>query len=1160
MKEKLRALWAKIAPKVEPVFARVRAVWDKVFPHIRRHGRWAAYLVVIPLIFALIAGLGFFWIYPAYELRPWVTQKLVSELGAQSLRVGDMSWGHSLKNLSLGVELRDIDIQKGKWFHSLKVDDLRLSFSPLSLVMAGTPFNLEASGVDAQVRLERPGDTLPTPQAVTELTPTTKSEQLVEWTRHLLTYAKGYKVRLERSKLQVDIPVEASETKPAQNVRVNLLDLELDADLDALWRQKLEMKALVQTGSDSGSWVLAGPLSLETRSVLTVRGEKKIPVSLDFSSFELDLSQTNFTGGNIFERFAPGRFVLHATPRVLFREESTGVVLGDLSSGKTHAFLDDLKIDLESRYQPGKEFELQWIMGRSEVKELHLPLKWIRRSPGTGIISSSGRLHVRDRLDNSDFVWRLSLNNFKLDASHLAALLGDKKSASGPVVISAVSEGRLQNGRLLSPRTELQLNATDANWDPPSSFFVKPARTKTQLLVKMSHDDEGLKVTNFDLELHSLKVEGRAALKNLLGWTLQDEPASFDVSVLSNNIDLSDWSSLFPQFRKVPLQGFFQAKGNVSGTLDPKVASPWPLMNWSFEKFHFSNIKGTFAKGNSGVDFAGLRQNLNGPFEMSFFFVGRGQGTRVHRATLLGQLNLGDASIWVGDTFRKPQGVPLELQISAEQSQNRVEIDKGHFQFADLDMNFSGQMVQGSGRSRLKVLLKQPVDLATWKDFFPDAHIQERVKGRVWLDGSLGLDSNFRSEKDIDWATLTFDGQSRFENFSWHSPLLGNSFDSISGKLRFTDRSIEFAPVEILKGQQRYRLEGSLTPEPVGNKKNRSLYLIDWFLNPAWNLQANVQIPQIELSSLLEKLESRDRYKFPDSWTQSAWAKGSRASVNLDIGSIQWEARELFTKLLGKLEYNRGRSTLRPFSVMYQGGKLKGSATLDLSPAWINNGDPQWAASVNLESFPVKALPFSLGLSKGIVKGEGTFTSQGRYFADWEKAARLRGLLQISGVEAAPWTLSVREKIDEFFDKSAASDYLLSDAVRAECMPVPESALVEFQKTTGKLDLGRVRLALKGGGRIDLQANVTAPTSQSGARLRGKAMYRFPTRCFSDRAQFCVRELEKDLSWPLDFSNRESSWTKIEYDFDTEAFGKSFQACMERRVAADVKKQISSGK
>jgi hypothetical protein len=1150
MKEKLRALWAKIAPKVEPVFARVRAVWDKVFPHIRRHGRWAAYLVVIPLIFAFIAGLGFFWIYPAYELRPWVTQKLVSELRAQSLRVGDMSWSHSLKNLSLGVELRDVEIQRGTWFHSLKVDELRLSFSPVSLVMAGTPFNLEASGLDAHLRFDGKSDAPVVVQPDAELTPSTKSEQLVEWTRQLMAYAKGYKIRLERSKLQLQIA----------DVRVNLLDLELDADLDASWRQRLELSALIQTGSENGSWVLAGPFSLESRSVLTVRGENKIPVALDFSSFDLDLSRTNFTGGNIFERFSPGRFVLHASPRILFREEGSEVVLGDLTSGKAHAFLDDLKIDLDSRYQPGKEFELQWIVGRSEVKELHLPVKWIRRSPGSGIVSSSGRLHVRDRLDNSDFVWRLSLNNFKLDATHLAALLGDKKSASGPVVISAVSEGRLQNGRLLSPRTEVQLHATQANWDPPSSFFVKPADTKTELLVRMSHDDEGLKVSNFDLELHSLKVEGRGALKNLLGWAFQDEPASFDMSVLTNNIDLSDWSSLFPSFRKVPLQGFFQAKANLSGTLDPKVESPWPLVNWSFDKFHFSNVKGTFAKGSAGMDIAGLRQDLNGPFEMSFFFVGRGQGSRVHRATLLGQLNLGDASVWLGDTFRKPQGVPLELQISADQSQNRVDIDKGHFQFADLDMNFSGQMVQGSGRSRLKVLLKQPVDLATWKDFFPDAKIQERVKGRVWLDGSLGLDSNFRSEKDIDWSTLTFDGQSRFENFSWHSPLLGNSFDSISGKLRFTDRSIEFAPVQIFKGQQSFRLEGSLTPEPIGNKKIRSLYLIDWFLNPAWNLQANVQIPQIELSSLLEKLESRDRYKFPDSWTKSTWAKGSRANVNLDIGSIQWESRELFTKLLGQLEYNRGRSTLRPFSLNYEGGKLKGSATLDLSPTWTNDGDPQWAASVSLESFPVKALPFHLGLSKGVVKGEGTFTSQGRYFADWVKAARLRGLLQVAGIEATPWTLSLREKIDAFFDKSAASDYLLSDAVRAECMPVPESALVEFQETTGKLELGRVRLALKGGGRLDLQANVTDPTYPTAARLRGKAKYRFPSRCFSDRAQFCVRELEKDLSWPLDFSQGESSWTKIEYDFDTAAFGKSFQACMVRRVASDVKKQISSGK
>ncbi|MEO5666789.1 MAG: hypothetical protein ABIR96_01885, partial [Bdellovibrionota bacterium] len=724
MKEKIRALWAKIAPKVDPVLERIRVVSNRVLPHIGKHSRWVSYFVAVPILFTCIAGLGFFWIYPAYELRPWVTEKLVSQLKAQSLKVGEMSWDHSLSQLSLGVELKDIEIQKGAWFHSLKVDELRLSFSPIALLTAGTPFNLEANGLDANLKLSSPRRFV-RPSKEVPAAPTTKSEQLVEWTRKLLSYAKGYKIKLERSKIQLELPVGAEDAQIPNMLQINLQDVDLEAELDASWRQKIHLKALAQAGTKSGSWILAGPLGLESQSTLSVR-EEDIPVSLDFKKFDLDLSETNFTGWGALERFAPGKFVIQAKPRVLFREEDSQLVIGELISGESHAFLDDLKIDLTSRYQPRKEFQLEWLVGRSEVKSLHLPLKWLRRAPGAGIVSSMGRLQLRERLDNSDFTWRFALNNFKIDAADLATIWGDQNSSSGPVLVSAVSEGRLQNGRLDSPRTEVQIDATAAEWDPPGSVFAKPAGHKAQLLLRMSHDDGGLKVSHLDLEMHTLKLEGQGHLKNLLGLLLSDEAAPYDLSLVSNNVDLSEWTSLFPSFRKIPLQGFFQTKGDFYGTYDPKDENTWSKIGWNFEKFHLSNIAGAFQRGEN-IDVAGMRQDMSGPFSMSFFFVGRGEGTRVNRATLLSQADLTNASIWFGEKFRKPQGTPLVFQFSADQSRNRVHIDKGSFRLADLDMNFSGDMIQGLGRSRLKVLLKDPIDLSTWKEFFPDAKLQQRV-------------------------------------------------------------------------------------------------------------------------------------------------------------------------------------------------------------------------------------------------------------------------------------------------------------------------------------------------------------------------------------------------------------------------------------------------
>jgi hypothetical protein len=1158
MKEKLRALWAeKIGPKLEPVFARLREMNDRVLAPANKYLRLFSYFLIIPVVFTFIAGIGFFWIYPAYELRPWMTEKLVTTLKAQSLRVGDMTWAHSLPRFSLGIALKDVEVQGGAWFHDLKLEELKLSFSPFSLVFEGTPFKLEAKGVDADLKFSSPRDA--DPHAIEEATvtgpaPTKKAEKLAEWVRKLLAYAKGYKVQLRDSRVKFEIP---SSDKSVAATRVVLQDMELDAELDASWRQHIRMEANAQAGSSSASWILAGPVEFSSKSVLAVR-DGNVPVSLEFSDFEIDLSEANFTGWDVFERFAPGLWKLQAKPRVLFREEEGHFLIGEVISGETSVRLDDLKVELNSRYQPGKEFELHWLVGRSEVKEFHLPLKWIRRAPGVGVISSMGRLHVRDRLDNSDFNWRLALNNFKMDSSYLASLWGDKKSSSGPLILSAVSEGRLQNGRLESPRSEIQIEAGDVNWDPPESIFVKPRGAKARLLVRFSHDSEGLKLTTLDADLHSLNVRGTGSVKNLLGYVLDDEALTVNLDLDTNDVDLSEWTALFPWFRKVPLQGVFEAKASASAVYDPSKEKRWSLSEWNVEKFHFSNVKGSFEKG--GVDIAGLRQDLNGPFSVNFFFVGRGDGTRVNRATLLSQVDLSGASIWLSDQFRKPQNVPFLLQISADQSRNRVDISKGRFQFSTLDMSFMGQMIQGAGRSRLKVSLEDPIDLSSWRRYFPDAKLQERVRGRVWLDGSLGLDSNFRSEKDIDWSTLTFDGQMRFEDFAWDSDLLGNAFDNVSGQLRFSDRAIEFTPIAIRKGAQTYKLEGSLRPEPKVGQKQRALYLIDWFLNPVWNLEANVQIPRLELSSMLKKLESKDRYAFPDDWLGSDRIKGSKANLNLDIGSLHWEGEELFSKLLGKFEFDRGRATLRPFSLLHKGGKIKGSATLDLTPVWVRNEDPQWAASVNVEGLDVSAVPFSMGFPKGLVKGDATFTSQGRYYADWEKNARLRGLATLTRVQEDFWTRPIKAKVDAFFDKSEASDYLISDARKNECYAQPETALVEFQKTDDKLDLGRVRVNLKGGGRLDLQADVKEASLRHRARVSGKALYRFPAGCFSVRGQACMKDLQKEVAWPLDFSKQSQVWTDLEYVFDPVLFGKSFQACMEKRVAEDVQKQISAEK
>jgi hypothetical protein len=1142
MKERLRApiekIKEKLGPKLEPFrphVEKMRSLFFRIYPYLLQKARWFAYSLILPIFLFFVVLIGFFLIYPANELRPWVSEQLTRQLGAESFRVGEMRWDHSLRRLSLGVRLENIHIEKGDWFSDLSTESVRLSIEPISMLLRGTPFEVHAIGLQAELLSHAK---IP---PITNEKPTPDHSKLALWAQSLVAQARGHHIRVERGRVSF---VEASQVE--NSFHLLLTELDLDVSLSSNWRQKISMSSLIQTG-DSKNWLLAGPINLESESEMRMAGGR--PLSINFEKFHLDLSRINGTAFRVFERISDGPFHIHAKPQIVFSERDGRIVLSEFVAASSDVMINDLKVKADFRSTLGSETHFDWLVGRSEVKALHLPLKGLRRAPGRGIVSSSGRIVFRDRFETSEASWRTTLNNFIMDASYLASLWGSGESAEGELKVSLVSEGGLRGGRLSSEKNEIQIDATAMGWEPPHSRFVKPKGIKAQALLRFSQNEEKIDVHTFDLDLHTLKMQSTASVSHLISRLRgASRPLGLEFRFRTNNVDFSEWSNLFTDFRRMPLQGLFETRGSVLTDYWPENEKMFQNIDWNFDKLQFSNIRGNFdASGNAEI---GFRENIVGPFDWSLFFIGRGRGTRVDRGRLLTQLDLSQAAIALHDKFRKPRGVPFVLQISADQSRNRVNLDKGQFRFADLDMDFSGVMIQGQGRSRLALKMKQAVNLAEWKEFFLDPKIRDSLRGTWRVDGSFGLDSNFESEKDIDWASLTFDGDVRINDLSWASEMLGESFDNISGRIRFLEDSVNLSPITIRKGAQNYSIDGTLKPLRVGSKKSM-LYLSDWFRSTAWHLTANVQMPQLELSSLLKKRESRDRYTFPDTLIDAEWIKQSRAELNLSLANVRWEQKVLAENLLGKLDYRGGRWILRPFSAVYKKGKAQGSASLDLTPVWLQDADPQWALSVKLENIPTNELPLALGLEGGRVSGDLTLTSQGRYFYDWEQALRTRGLLRISNATQSLWLRPLSRMVNEFFETSPARDYLLSDATREKCEVALGRVSVEVQQIAHETRLERFRHETGGGSRLDLEAVLTSGDSQE-LEATGKAAFKFANNCFSPRAQSCLEELTKG-SWPLDFSTRKHRLSRLAYGFNVKTFGENFKVCMARKVSEAVK-------
>ncbi len=1143
MKERLQELREKFRDAVQKVLEKTGPVARRVVPVASFFGKKSVFFLGLPVMLASFVGLGIFLIYPAYELKPWLVRKIVQELKAEKVSVGELKWDHSFLFFSLGVQAEDVRIDGASWIEQAQADSMRISIRPLELLRSGSPFNISIEGMEAKLSPRNPNQF--NEEIEKQIEVPQEHSKMVEVLKNVLSDLEGYKLKVNNSELSMPL-------YPRKEI-LTLKNISMDASTGISLKQDIRMNAFVDLNSVDGKWGVAGPIYLDAESVL-VR-ENGVPKAIEFNRFDLDLSKASFSALGVVERIGGSQLRVAATPRITIENQGEGVGVEAVEMSSAVLRYDDLKVGFNLLYLPQKEWDLEWIIGRSEVTDLRLPIVGLRRSPGKGIITSHGRIILRDSYERSEAKWHLILNNFRMEAESIASMFGDSRSVRGELKISAITEGSLRAGLLETARTELQVDADKVQIEFPNGHFVKPEGSPLGFLLRVKKFGRELDIEDITFNLHTLKANLRGKIDRPFVYLFDDLPGEYDIDFRTNNVDLSEWSGFFPSFRKVPLQGFVEIVTSFKGALDPNKTSLLDDMRWSVDKFHLSNVKGSIdSELGSRLNLAGYQDEVAGPFALTLYFTGRGMASKVRRARLLAQADFTEATVWVDKYIRKPADVPLQLQLSLDQSQNRVDFEKGYFSFADMKMNFSGKMIQGSSGSRMNVSLEEEVDLEKWREFLIDESLSKSLTGKWWLNGAFSLDSGLNMEKDIDWKTLIFEGQVKMSDLSWDSQFLRQRVNGMDGRVDLLRDSLQVKEFSFREGDKIYSLDGSLQPKFENNKKKKVVYLHEWLQTEDWDARGSITVPSFDVATMLSPGNTKGEFGFPKSWYKSSFLRNSSFDLNLIVDNLFWSEKPLGSKFFAKAKLDDGRFRLEPMSIRRNGGLLKGEYTLDFNPVWNRSASPLQSANISFSDLPAEELQVPIGLEGSRLSGSISGTSEGHFLSDWKESLKAKIRFSANSPKSL-WVSRLAPIVDEFFAHPKSRDYLLSDGKKAACQMIPKKVLFEGTYKDGSLDVERMRHELQSGGRLDLAAKFNRGPNgiYSGS---GKAAYVFPPLCLSARAQSCMVSVNKQGYVPLGF--RANPISQLGYEYELGQLAAGFGACMEAKIAKEIAEKLKN--
>ncbi len=1008
MKEKLRAL-----------LARLKFINSKGLKKVGVFFQWFFFLLIGTLVSASAALTIWVYLQPVHKLRPKLEEVLKIQLGAESASIGSLRWKVVIGRLGLGIEARDVVIARAGEIEEVKLEKIWILSQPIKIISGRLPLFVEFSGAQAKT---------------SENAATEKSLINSGALEGLKKFSESRWAKIFRLNLNV-VNSSLNFTKSEEKIGITKGEIQVSG-FPGEFSANLETQAKIKIQN----FDVNGSQNLSFKGFFQTWDDKVVGFRL--SELELDLAASEIGGPYSF--FKPSGMIwdLNCNIQSTLNENFTLKHL-DILDGKMN--FDESKTQFIGFSESGQSHELKWFSGPEEMESFNIPLKSLYDIPFKGFFEVASVFRYSKK-SGFEAQWKMEFNNFVVKMVDLKSVLDT--GSTGEVRFSFVNQVQISGGKVHVPRAEFQLAGSESQIELKSTRVVKPGGDAFELLVKAATQGDTLVVQPINVKLNNLSLDSQIKVDNFSAFVLDGTPGNLSLDVVSNPVDLTQWTGYLPFFRKVPLEGVVQFSGSASGPVYSG-ENPFREISWRVDRMSASKIRGAFDQ--EGVEEFGIDPGflqINGPFVVDFLFTGRGVGKQIHRGSLLTQTDLTRVGLLYRDWLRKPVGTPLVLDLSVDQQRNRLTVRRGSISLHESVIGIKGQVQRGANIGRLDVLMDKPISLASWREFFPNLNPDMPLEGEILWNGHLMFQSQSEMEGTVSFSALNLLGEGKFTDLSFPPSLLRFPIRNLNGSILIKDDGIFIPDIKFRVGKSSF--VGSGRGQPIISSKNlneEGNLSIFWGRHP-WDIsgQLNVDNLSSDLLKPTQTLLTRTDQNRNNSAANSVFdlrpilenpsVKESKLRLRVRAKALSTEKTK--SSDLGFIvDWQNGIFQMEPFRFLVWGGEVNGAFNFNARPFYERKEKPLWVfrgnfSDINLEHpLYLQSSRFASSLD-GDLTGQAEISSNGFDLGEiWSSAqGRLRGTLQNTVFKPLK-TLDLA--IEELAKNSPASDYFPSDFSIEKC-------------------------------------------------------------------------------------------------------------------------------
>jgi hypothetical protein len=1108
MKERLRALFNKYFTKLEPVLSKLKEGKEV---RLQRRGRFLKTIkiftaVAVLLILTAIGGITYFLkSHDPNENRAWILANLNEILPAEEISLGSISWSFSAKDVSLGLQLKDLNFVRAHTFEKVKFPDVRIFVNFWKAFFSSDPIRIVARAPEILVR-----------ETIEPSKPVEKSAwaetHLAKWpafVTRVLRKNSGVKFEIENGTLTMIDRIGADGKKEIFHLR----DLRVQSRFGGFpGSVDVSIRSELQIENESEKLVVLGPWRGKIQGYSS--GSPTSIFSLKLTDVNFDFSDINFAALNIFEKSLKNPLQIQFRGNLQFKDTIFLSPLDSLELLDGKFIYNPLVITFElKKASESPEYHLDWNLPKAARSGIYLPLKGMRSVAAEGVLDSTGDVIIDMRPGSSSGRWRVGINNLKVDMKEFGREFAIE-NAGGSFLVSNIFEGEYKNGVLYSPKSEIHIDGAASRFALAGGEFSKPFGDTMTASARILIEKDTVHFKDLKLQMNTLDMDAHGTWANY--WADENSPLApkLTMSFKTNTVNLSDWSSYLQSFRSVPLQGFVEAAGGFT-VETRKEKMNLENLEWRFDRLNLTNLRGSLddlAFSRSKL-FNNQRQIISGPFSANLVFVGRGKSWIADRAKIMGHLDLREAVISFSDSFRKPVGIPADINLSIEQLRNRAEVRSARIAFNDLELDLQGSLVRGAPNSRVQVVTKKPMNFANWAKFYTsNGEGATRIEnGKAQWNGSLLLPAKVGMEEDFDWREIAIRGALELKDLEIAGKQLATPVLIADAKINFDENLLSIPNISFLHSGKK----GSLALElrPRGTQK---MSLGEFFKNESWDARGALDIDVVDLPKTFGPSDT-EQIKFPNllslpvvipvEWFKNSYVQKSHLDLRLSIADLRtWNSP--LKAFVSELDWNGRTLKLQRFSTQVFGGTVSGSFLSDFSPMFDREDLPQHSATLELRRVDWGELEKnflgqkSLLFNSGLFGGQLTFTADGLAELEWQKSFRARLEGDIANAKSS-LSASVGKSLEKVFLVSEIRDYAIKDFTHASCGSSMTQAKIDAQLSSSELRYDVLKLWTHNGNRMELSG---VSGAEGGMNLSGK--FTGSTQCYRGDLRSCMKSLK----------------------------------------------------